>query len=130
MQNDHLENLKQRSCASFHLGDMIAENLGLAFLYILASLVLILTIFSVVKALIKLHSTLKWQRKLPLIPISLFMATTNFSVKSPLLIGIFRPCIVIPKHLLATYDHQELEAVCSHEKKSHPMARQWNQYPH
>ena len=101
---------------TFSLGDMIAETLGLAFLYTLASLVLILTIFSVGKALIKLHSTLKWQRKLPLIPISPFMATTNLSLKSPLLIGVFRPCIVIPKHLLATYDRQELEAVCSHEK--------------
>lgn len=102
---------------TFSIGDILAEKFGHPFLFTAASILFFLTFFSLLRFSYRLKKATQWQRSLKLEKIepSIYVAATP--LKSPILIGYWKPCIVIPKHLFDILSSKELEAIYTHEQK-------------
>jgi len=102
---------------TFSIGDIGAETMGLPLLALFSSLVVLLTLFSLARFTFRLYAALQWQHRLPLEKIGPKLHVTSATLKSPILIGVWKSRIVIPKHLLKTLSDKEVEAIYHHERQ-------------
>ena len=101
----------------FSIGDIGAETIGLPLLATGCSLVVLLTLFSLTCFVLRLYKAMQWQRRLPLEKMGAKLYSTSTPLKSPILIGVWKSRIVIPKHLLKILSDKEVEAIYHHERQ-------------
>ncbi len=102
---------------TFSIGDIGAETIGLPLLAAGCSLIVLLTLFSLARFSLRLYAALQWQRRLPLEKMGPKLYSTSATLKSPMLIGVWKSRIVIPKNLLKTLSDREVEAIYQHERQ-------------
>lgn len=102
---------------TFSVGDVGAETIGVPLLAVGSSLVALLTLFSLARFIFRLYKALQWQRRLSLERIGPKLHSISATLKSPMLIGIWKSRIVIPKHLLETLSDKEIQAIYHHERQ-------------
>ncbi len=106
----------------FSLGDICAEMMGKDLTVSIGLTLLFLTFLSFLRFGYRLRKGIKWKN-------SLFSESTFYEnygkipvfstarkLSSPLLIGVWKPAIICPNHLLKVLSRKELKAIVSHEK--------------
>lgn len=108
--------LTTKNSLTFSLGDVLFEcfpNLSI----IAAHTLLICTLSSLSYTIFRIWMGNKWQRELlqSCVIKDSFMVTSK-EIHTPLLIGFFRPKIIIPQKLCQAFSEDELNAVLAHEQ--------------
>ena len=102
---------------TFSIGDIGAETIGMPLLAAGCSLVVLVTLSSLTCFFLRLCKAMQWQRKLPLEKMGSNIYSTSEPLKSPILIGVWKSRIVIPKNLLKALSDKEVEAIYQHERQ-------------
>lgn len=102
---------------TFSIGDIGAETIGPALLALGGSVIVLLTLFSLACFSFRLYKALQWQRRLPLAKMGSNLYSTSATLRSPMLIGVWKSRIVIPSHLLKELSDGEVEAIYHHERQ-------------